>query len=83
MKKYDSGQTGVTFRNDSRNVIIENVQVFGARDSYNNESSYTVTIANLDSDTGAIADVSQFNSNHHTVINAKNGTRFLWAHHLN
>ena len=60
MKRYDSGQTGVTFRSDSRNVIIEDVQVF----------------------TGATADVSQFN-NHHTVINAKNGTRFLWAHHLN
>lgn len=83
IKKYDSGQTGVTFRGDSRNVLIENVQIFGARDSFNNESSYTVTVDKLDSDTGAVADISQFSNKHHTVKNAKNGTRFLWANHLN
>lgn len=83
IKKYDSGQTGITFRGDSRNVLIDNVRVFGARDSFNNESSFSVTIEKLDSDTGAVADISQFGGRHYTVKNAKNGTRFLWANHLN
>ena len=83
VKMYASGQTGVTFRSNSTNVVIDNVQVYGARDSFNNESSFNVTIEKLDSDTGAIADISQFGGRRHIVKNAKNGTRFVWANHLN
>lgn len=83
IKMYASGQTGVTYRADSRNVITDNVQVFGARDSFNNESSFDVTVEKLNSDTGAIADISQFSAKRHIIKNAKNGTEFVWANHLN
>lgn len=83
VKMYASGQTGVTYRNDSRNVVTENVQVYGARDAFNNESSYDVTVEKMDSDLGNIADISQFGNRRHIVKNAKNGTEFVWANHLN
>jgi hypothetical protein len=80
-KMYASGTSGITFR--AGNPTISNVQIFGARDSFNNESNSFQVIEKLDSDTGARADISQFGGWKTGVKNAINGTRFLWANHLN
>jgi hypothetical protein len=80
-KMYASGTSGITFRGG--NPTISNVQIYGARDSFNNESSVFQIIEKLDSDTGARADISQFGGWKTGVRNAINGTRFLWANHLN
>jgi hypothetical protein len=80
-KMYASGTSGITFRGG--NPTISNVQIFGARDSFNNESNVFQVIEKLDSDTGARADISQFGGWKTGVRNAINGTRFLWANHLN
>lgn len=78
---YASGQSGITFRDGV--PTIKNVRIFGARDSFNNESSANIVIEGLDSDTGAVADISQWSSRYHQIKNAKNGCRFVWANHLN
>lgn len=80
-KMYASGTSGITFRGG--NPTISNVQIYGARDSFNNESSVFQIIEKLDSDTGARADISQFGGWKTGVRNAINGTRFIWAGHLN
>jgi hypothetical protein len=80
-KMYASGTSGITFR--AGNPTISNVQIYGARDSFNNESNVFQIIEKLDSDTGARADISQFGGWKTGVRNAINGTRFLWANHLN
>lgn len=80
-KMYASGQSGITFR--AGNPTISNVQIYGARDSFNNESNVFQIIEKLDSDTGARADISQYSAYKTGVKNAINGTRFLWAGHLN
>jgi hypothetical protein len=80
-KMYASGTSGITFR--AGNPTISNVQIFGARDSFNNESNAFQVIEKLDSDTGARADISQFGGWKTGVKNAINGTRFIWAGHLN
>jgi hypothetical protein len=80
-KMYASGTSGITFRGG--NPTISNVQIYGARDSFNNESSVFQIIEKLDSDTGARADISQFGGWKTGVKNAINGTRFIWAGHLN
>ena len=80
-KMYASGTSGITFR--AGNPTISNVQIFGARDSFNNESNAFQVIEKLDSDTGARADISQFGGWKTGVKNAINGTRLIWAGHLN
>jgi hypothetical protein len=80
-KMYASGTSGITFRGG--NPTISNVQIYGARDSFNNESNVFQIIEKLDSDTGARADISQFGGWKTGVRNAINGTRFIWAGHLN
>lgn len=84
VKMYVDGQSGITFR--SGVPTISNVQIFGARDSFNNESAETIIVEGLDSETGATADVSQFTQNggpRVVVLNAKLGSQFIWADHLN
>jgi hypothetical protein len=82
LKKYDDGQTGITFRSNSTNVIVSNVQIVGARDGFNNESGSVVTIAGMPIDVGNNVDISQWAGKKTKVLDCEGGTQFKWGGHL-
>ena len=80
VKIYADGQSGITFRGGT--PTINNVEVYGARDAFNNESTSYITIVGLVPDTGTDADISQWGGRNTRVLNAQKGTEFIVGGHV-